>query len=145
MSEKLDGLLTATDTAVVELDELQGVIGESQERGFLTAQELAAALEEADLSSQQTRDLLSYFDEHGIEIVGASDSEPELEAHDGRRNGHDPGAQLASLGLRASDTSLGGARDDAHSAGSRHARRHCLCACTCARSGVCPCSTPRRR
>ncbi|HLL92915.1 MAG TPA: sigma-70 family RNA polymerase sigma factor [Solirubrobacteraceae bacterium] len=116
MSEKLDGLLTATDTAVVELDELQGVIGESQERGFLTAQELAAALEEADLSSQQTRDLLGYFDEHGIEIVGAGDSEPELDAHDGRRNGHDPAAQLASLGLRASGT-----RDDAHDADHEHA------------------------
>jgi RNA polymerase primary sigma factor len=121
VSEKLDGLLTATDTAVVELDELQGVIGESQERGFLTAEALAAALEEADLSSQQTRDLLSYFDEHGIEIIGASDSEPELEAHDGRRNGHDPGAQLASLGLRAGDAPLGGARDDAHDADHEHA------------------------
>ena len=121
MSEKLDGLLTATDTAVVELDELQGVIGESQERGFLTAQELAAALEEADLSSQQTRDLLSYFDEHGIEIVGASDSEPELEAHDGRRNGHDPAAQLASLGLRAGDASPGSGRDSAHDADHEHA------------------------
>ncbi len=121
MSEKLDGLLTATDTAVVELDELQGVIGESQERGFLTAQELAAALDEADLSSQQTRDLLSYFDEHGIEIVGASDSEPELEAHDGRRNGHDPAAQLAALSLRAGDTPLGSARDDAHDADHEHA------------------------
>jgi RNA polymerase primary sigma factor len=121
VSEKLDGLLTATDTAVVELDELQGVIGESQERGFLTAQELAAALEEADLSSQQTRDLLSYFDEHGIEIVGASDSEPELEAHEGRRNGHDPAAQLASLGLRGGDAPLVGARDDAHDAEREHA------------------------
>ncbi len=121
MSEKLDGLLTATDTAVVELDELQGVIGESQERGFLTAEALAAALEEADLSSQQTRDLLSYFDEHGIEIVGASDSEPELEAHDGRRNGHDPAAQLASLGLRAGDPSPGSDRDRAHDADHEHA------------------------
>ncbi len=121
MSEKLDGLLTATDTAVVELDELQGVIGESQERGFLTAEALAAALEEADLSSQQTRDLLGYFDEHGIEIVGASDSEPELEAHDGRRDGHDPAAQLASLGLRAGDASPGSGRARGPDADQEHA------------------------
>jgi RNA polymerase primary sigma factor len=99
VSEKLDGLLTATDTIVVELEELQGVIGESQERGFLTAQELAAALDEADLSSQQTNDLLGYLDEHGIEIVGTVESEPELDdPHERPRNGADLPPQLGSLG-----------------------------------------------
>ncbi|HYB23072.1 MAG TPA: RNA polymerase sigma factor region1.1 domain-containing protein, partial [Solirubrobacteraceae bacterium] len=78
MSEKLEGLLTATDTAVVELDELQGLIAESHERGFLAADTLAAALEEAELSSQQTQDLLSYLEEHGIELVGTSEPAGEL-------------------------------------------------------------------
>jgi RNA polymerase primary sigma factor len=78
LSEKLEGLMTATDTPVVELEELQGVIAESHERGFLTANGLAAALEEAELSTQQTQDLLSYLEEHGIEVLAPGETGPEL-------------------------------------------------------------------
>jgi len=81
LSEKLEGLLIATDTAVVELDELQGIIAESHERGFVTVQALAGALEETELSGQQTQDLLSYLEEHGVEIVSAGDPGTELQAH----------------------------------------------------------------
>jgi len=77
LSEKLDGLLTATVTAVVEMDELQGIIAEGQEKGFLSAEALDAASEEAELSRQQTQDLFSYLEEHGIDIVGAGDAAAE--------------------------------------------------------------------
>ena len=70
--------MTTTDTPVVELEELQGVIAESHERGFLPANALAAALEEAELSTQQTHDLLSYLEEHGIEVLAPGESGPEL-------------------------------------------------------------------
>jgi RNA polymerase primary sigma factor len=80
LSERLEGLLSATDTAVVELEELQGVIGEAQERGFLTADALAAAVEEAELSGPQIQDLLAYLEEHGIEVLAAGESAPELQA-----------------------------------------------------------------
>ncbi len=73
MREKLEGLAVA-DTAVVELEELQGVIAEGQERGFLTTEALAAVLEETELSPQQTSDLLGYLDEHGIELVGSAEA-----------------------------------------------------------------------
>jgi RNA polymerase primary sigma factor len=81
LSEKLEGLLTTTDTAVVELEELQGIIAEAHERGSLTAQALTGALEEADLSRQQTQDLLGYLEEHGIEVLAAGEHAPELQAH----------------------------------------------------------------
>lgn len=81
MSARLEGLMGATDTAVVELEELHGIIAESQERGFLTADVLAGALEEAELSSSQTQDLLSYLEEHGIEVLAAGESAPELHPH----------------------------------------------------------------
>jgi RNA polymerase primary sigma factor len=81
LSEKLEGLLIATDMAVVELDELQGIIAESQERGFVAAEALASALEEAELSSQQTQDLLSYLEEHGVEVLAAGESATELHAN----------------------------------------------------------------
>ena len=90
MSEKLEGLLTATVTAVVEIEELQGIIAEGQEKGFLSAEALDGALEEAELSRQQTQDLLSYMEEHGIDIVGSSESALELRLDGEARGEHAP-------------------------------------------------------
>jgi RNA polymerase primary sigma factor len=80
LSEKLEGLFTAGDIAVAELDELQVMIAESHERGFLAAETLAAAVEEAELTNQQTQDVLGYLEEHGIELLAASEAAPELQA-----------------------------------------------------------------
>jgi RNA polymerase primary sigma factor len=90
LSEKLVGLMIATDTAVVELEDLQGIIAESHERGFVTVQALAAALEETELSGQQTQDLLSYLEEHGVEIVSSGEpAAAELQAHVTNAASHD--------------------------------------------------------
>jgi RNA polymerase primary sigma factor len=91
LNERLDGLFTATDTAVAELDELQGIIAESHERGFLAADTLAAAVEEAELSSQQAQDVLSYLEEHGIELLAAGEVAGELQTGAGAA-GQPPGA-----------------------------------------------------
>jgi RNA polymerase primary sigma factor len=80
MSEKLEGLVVTADTAVVELEELQGIIAEGQEKGFLASRALRAAMEEAELSSQQAQDLLSYLEEHGIEILDSTETARELVA-----------------------------------------------------------------
>ncbi len=53
----------------VELEEIQALLSESQERGFVSASALAAALEEADVTHAQTHELVSYLEEHGIEVV----------------------------------------------------------------------------
>jgi RNA polymerase primary sigma factor len=82
LREKVQVLATATELAVVEVEELQPLIAEGQERGYLASEALAAALEEADLSGQQTQDLLSYLEEHGIELVDSVESERELRAGD---------------------------------------------------------------
>ena len=115
LSEKLEGLMTTTDAPVVELEELQGMIAESHERGFLTANALAAGLEEAELSAQQTQDLLSYLEEHGIEVLAPGESGPELALSASGRPGihHDasaePLAETPPTGDVAEDD--GGARD----------------------------------
>ncbi|HWD11709.1 MAG TPA: sigma-70 family RNA polymerase sigma factor [Solirubrobacteraceae bacterium] len=72
--------MATTPTAVVEIEELQGIIAEGQEKGFLAAEALESALEEADLTRQQAQDLLSYLEEHGIDVVAA---EVAPEARDG--------------------------------------------------------------
>ena len=95
--EKLEGLATAGETPVVELDELQGVIADGQERGFISSEALAAAVEEAELSAQQTNDLASYLEEHGIEVLVSAEAAGEL--HPGavaRESAEQDGETLAS-------------------------------------------------
>jgi RNA polymerase primary sigma factor len=85
---------------VVEIEELQGIIAEGQEKGFLAAEVLAAALEEAELSPKQTQDLLGYLEEHGVDVLRSAEvgSEPPAsgarEEEDGER-GADPLAARA--------------------------------------------------
>ena len=55
---------------MVEIEELQTLIADGQERGFVASDVLATALEEAEVALEQAQDLLSYLEEHGIEIVG---------------------------------------------------------------------------
>ncbi|HEX9480892.1 MAG TPA: sigma-70 family RNA polymerase sigma factor [Solirubrobacteraceae bacterium] len=105
MSEKLEGLLTTTEPAVVEIEELQGIIAEGQERGFLTPEAIAAAVEEAELSAHQARDLLSYLEEHGVEVAGAGESAPELDSDraDGDSTGDASGEELGDEEQAESD------------------------------------------
>ena len=58
---------------VIEMEELQGILAGARERGFVSAASLRAAVEEAELSGEQTQDLFSYLEEHGIEIVDAEE------------------------------------------------------------------------
>ena len=125
MSERLEGLLGTTDTPVVELEELQGIIAESQERGFLTADALSSALEEAELSSQQTHDLLSYLEEHGIEVLAAGESAPELHPHGPVASAARDGAGEDPLVESAPEHALAGAEepeDDGERGRDLHAR-----------------------
>jgi RNA polymerase primary sigma factor len=78
MSHSVEVLIATDGTAVVEIDELQGVIAEGQERGFLTHESVASAMEEAELTHDQAQDLLSYLEEHGIDVLAAGEPEPSL-------------------------------------------------------------------
>jgi RNA polymerase primary sigma factor len=71
LSTKTEGLLVATEASVVELEDIQTAIAEGKEHGFLAAESLTRIVEQADLSSEQAHDLLSYLEEHGIEIVAS--------------------------------------------------------------------------
>jgi RNA polymerase primary sigma factor len=112
---KLEGPPVATDTAVVEIEELQSIISEGQEKGFLAAEALAAAFEEAELSPKQSQDLLSYLEEHGIEVVRAGESGAELQP-DGRNT--DSPREEDPLAARGPDPALashgGEGEEDGH-------------------------------
>jgi RNA polymerase primary sigma factor len=83
LSDNVEVLIATDTTAVVEMDELQGVIAEGQERGFLTHETVMSTLEEAELTQDQTQNLLSYLEEHGIDVLAQGEPEPSLsEEHD---------------------------------------------------------------
>jgi RNA polymerase primary sigma factor len=66
-----DKVLMADGAPVHEVDELRGLVAEGQERGYLTFDEIATALEEVDVTKEQVQELHSYLTEQGIDVVGA--------------------------------------------------------------------------
>jgi RNA polymerase primary sigma factor len=74
-----EGTLVAAEISVVELEEVQALVAEAREHGFLTSEALATTIEEAELGLEQSQDLLSYLEEHGIEILEPADGPGERE------------------------------------------------------------------
>ncbi len=66
-----DKPLLADETSIVDLDELRPLIAEGQEKGILTFEQIAAALEEVEVTKEQVQELHGYLDEQGIDVVGA--------------------------------------------------------------------------
>jgi RNA polymerase primary sigma factor len=64
-------VLLSDETPIAELDELQPLIAEAQERGTVRFADIEACLEEIEVSKEQIQELHAYFDEHGIAVVGA--------------------------------------------------------------------------
>jgi RNA polymerase primary sigma factor len=71
VSDKSDGLL-ADEAPIHELDELQGLIAEGQERGFLTIGEITNCLEEVEVTKEQIAELHGHLVDQGVEIVDAN-------------------------------------------------------------------------
>jgi len=81
LATKTDALL-ADEAAINEIDELRPLIAEGQERGILTVEQIAASLEEVEVTKEQIAELHAYLLDQGIEIVTAdgkpvTNSEPE--------------------------------------------------------------------
>ena len=52
-----------------DAEELQRLVADGLEKGFLTYDEIAAALEDAELTREQTEDFYTYLVERSIELV----------------------------------------------------------------------------
>src|SRR4051794_22305569 len=66
-----DVALLADGPLTGDLEEFKDLLLEGQERGFLTLEEIAARVEEADLSEEQVRELHAQFTDHGVDVVPA--------------------------------------------------------------------------
>ncbi len=95
MSDEAIVLLT-DEAPIVELEELRPLIAEGQERGFLTFEQIAACLEEIEVTKEQIQELHAYLDEQGIEVVEADGRLASSEAgsveatRGGERPSHSP-------------------------------------------------------
>jgi RNA polymerase primary sigma factor len=69
LRKKSERSLLATDASVVEMNEVQALIAEGREHGFVSSEAFRSLVEEAELSGEQAHDLLSYLEEHGIELL----------------------------------------------------------------------------
>ncbi len=108
MREKAKGASIAAEPAVVDIEELEGIIGEAHEKGFLNAEALASAIEDAELTAKQADDLLGYLEEHGIEVLRGGEHAVELGSalsaagrEDGRAD--DPLSAPRTEGLRGEE------------------------------------------
>jgi RNA polymerase primary sigma factor len=66
-----DKPLLADETSIVDLDELRPLIAEGQDKGILTFEQIAGALEEVEVTKEQVQELHAYLDDQGIDVVGA--------------------------------------------------------------------------
>ncbi len=61
--------MLSVDIALPEVEELQKLVEQGQEKGFLTYDEITTALEEVELTKEQIEDFTAYVIDHSIELV----------------------------------------------------------------------------
>jgi RNA polymerase primary sigma factor len=57
------------ETSAVDSDELRGLISLGRDQGYLTFEQIAATLEEVDVSKEQVSQLHSHLIEHGVDVI----------------------------------------------------------------------------
>src|SRR5215210_7723585 len=61
--------MLTVDISLPDIEELQKLVADGQEKGFLTYDEIVAGLEDVDLTKEQVEDFYTYLIDHGIELV----------------------------------------------------------------------------
>jgi len=61
--------MLSADVALPEVEELQRLIEQGLEKGFLTYDEVVAGLEEVELTKEQVEDFYAYLVDHSVELV----------------------------------------------------------------------------
>src|SRR4051794_24481666 len=75
------------DAPFSEIEELRSLVADARERGFVRFDEVAAALEEVELTKEQVQELHGYLVENGIDVVGPDGQPTALVAEP---KGYDP-------------------------------------------------------
>ena len=62
------------EPSILEVDEVQTLVGGRRRRGFVTVEAIAAAVEETEATREQVHELYTYLEEHAIELIGGDDT-----------------------------------------------------------------------
>ncbi|HKG36116.1 MAG TPA: sigma-70 family RNA polymerase sigma factor [Solirubrobacterales bacterium] len=60
------------DHPFADQEELQGLVAKGQEKGYLTFEDIAATLEEVEITKEQVSALHTYLIEHGVDVIAAN-------------------------------------------------------------------------
>jgi RNA polymerase primary sigma factor len=82
VSDKVQGALLPEQDEMpfADIEELQALLAEGRDRGFLTVEEVAGCLAEVEVTKEQVVDLRAYLTEHGIDVVAADGRPAESES-----------------------------------------------------------------
>ena len=69
-----DASMTLGEPPITETEEFAPLLAEGHERGVLTYESIAAALEESEASREQIAELYAYLEEQGIELVSREEA-----------------------------------------------------------------------
>ncbi len=61
--------MLTVDIALPDVEELQKLVQDGQEKGFLTYDEIVTGLEDVELSKEQIEDFYTYLIDHGIDLM----------------------------------------------------------------------------
>jgi RNA polymerase primary sigma factor len=101
-----DKPILAEEQSIAELEELRPLIAEGQEKGVLTFEQIATALEETEVTKEQVAQLHVYLEDQGIDVVMADGrvaqsegAKVEAAAEARRSQQDDPGDKKAQVDL----------------------------------------------
>jgi RNA polymerase primary sigma factor len=61
--------LLTVEIAPPEIEELQKLVADGQEKGFLTYDEIVTGLDDVELTKEQVEDFYTYLIDHGVELL----------------------------------------------------------------------------
>ena len=76
MTDKHHGavlLADASETPLLDIEEVRGLVTEGRERGYLTFEEISTTFEEVELTKEQVTEFHAHLQENGVEIVANED------------------------------------------------------------------------
>jgi RNA polymerase primary sigma factor len=69
LREKAEGQVLTVDIALPDVEELQKLVQDGLEKGFLNYDEIVKGLEDVELTKEQVEDFYTYLIDHGVELV----------------------------------------------------------------------------
>src|SRR4051794_19788304 len=86
---------TVDEQPLADVEELKGLIAQGGERGYLTFEQIAATLEEVEVTKEQVSALHSHLIEHGVDVIAEDGVTAYKEQKAGEPNGQPKKPELA--------------------------------------------------